>query len=678
MPARLASAPSFRADRQALGHPVGRGRIFLAEKPSLAEAIAQALGKLSRARPERGPVAWTVGDDRIAWLFGHMFELAPPEAYDRTLARWSLDTLPIRVGNDTWKRTAQPDRAKHLDALRRLLTARRGPIVHCGDAGREGQLLVDEVLEEFGIDPFGPDVLRLWVRSLAEADLVAALRALEPNRNRRGLSVAARTRQRADWLHGLNYTRLFTLLSGNRGTISVGRVQTPTLKLVVDRDKERETFVPVDHFRLRLRLRKDGHVFDALWQPAETTPGLDPEGRLLDRSAAETLRRRLLDGPRTARVAAFEEKSRTDKPPLPYNLSTLQAACSARFRLTAKETLDVAQSLYETHRVATYPRTDSRHLPLALHRDEAPTILRNLSASDPFRDIAAALDPARRSPAWDDGKVSDHHAIVPTTAATPTAIRRLPEREARVFDLVARSFLMQFLPDRRVLLRTALLEAQGERFEAQGRLVVEPGWQLLQGTADEDGDGKTNGPPQLTPGETLDILDAAVEALRTEPPPPFTDGTLIKAMAGVHRFVADPDIRRRLKETDGIGTEATRADILETLLRRGYVRRDGGTALRATPLGRGLIETIPPELAEPGLTALWEAELRRIEEGTADDREFLSALMRDIDRRVAALRRTSIALPVPADGRRIAERPGKRTKPAPRRQAALGQTRDRR
>jgi len=626
-------------------------RLFVAEKPSLAEAVAGACGRAARRAPTRHKAWWEIGRDRVTWLYGHMFDLAEPEVYEPRLARWSLDALPVAAPR-RWRRVPHADKRAHLAVVTDLIRKARW-IVHCGDAGREGQLLVDEVLEEAGIDPFSPHVLRLWVRSMVEADLDAALAALEPNARRRSLSLAAWTRRRADWLHGLNHTRLFTLLHrerlGGGEVLSIGRVQTPTLRLVVERDHERENFVPTDHFRLRVRFAHPKGEFWALWQPPEGTPELDGEGRLLTRAPAEAARARILgNGREPATVVSCKEERRTLPPPPPFSLSALQTACARTFRMTAKEVLDTAQALYETHRLATYPRTDSRHLPRSLLRDEARGILSSLLRLRDFQGMAALIRAERVSAAWDDTKVGDHHAIIPTRAATPERVAALPEREARVFRLIARSFIAQFLPDGVRLLRTARIVRGDDGFAASGEQILEPGWTVLH-RGEREAEGEEAGEeagivPPMTRGDVVRPLAGVVDALRTAPPPAHTDGTLIAAMTRAHLQVRDPELRRRLREVDGIGTEATRAEVIETLLRRGLVERRGRTAMVSTARGRRLLELLPADLADPGLTALWEGQLRRIEEGTLSDQAFLAALEESIRRRVEALR-TSVPAP---------------------------------
>lgn len=383
--------------------------------------------------------------------------------------------------------------------------------------------------------------------------------------------------------------------------------------------------------KAKVRFRHANGEFWAVWRPPEGAPFLDPEGRVLDRAVVERVVA-AAKGAGRGMISAWSEERKTERPPLPFSLSALQSACASAFRMTAKEVLETAQALYETYRVATYPRTDSRHLPTALYRDEAPSILANLTAIDEWRHAARLVDKERKSLAWNDSKVSDHHAIIPTREATPERIASLPPREAQVFRLIARSFLEQFLPDHVYLARKADVALAGEIFAAAGRQVIEPGWRALRGDARpeaEDGqaDEEALGTlPSMGKGDPVQPVDGTVEALRTQPPPAFTDGTLIKAMTSVHAYVRDPELKRRLREADGIGTEATRAEIIETLLKRSFLSRQGKTTLVSTPLGRSVVDAIPRDLCDPGMTALWEGHLRRIEEGGAVGKELLGCL----------------------------------------------------
>jgi len=280
-------------------------------------------------------------------------------------------------------------------------------------------------------------------------------------------------------------------------------------------------------------------------------------------------------------------------------------------------------------------------LPLALWRDEASQILKNILDCPEIKPCSDKAEPSRKSPAWDDSKVSDHHAIIPTREATPEKIASLPPREAQVFSLIARSFVMQFLPDHVFLARKAVVGVGSHRFAATGRSVLEAGWTMLRRgaqDAQEEGEDSSTGNvlPAMANGDPVQILDGTVDALKTEPPPAYTDGTLIRAMAKVHTLVKDPELKKRLRETDGIGTEATRAEIIETLLKRGFLKRQGKTTLLSTELGRAVVDAVPNDLADPGMTALWEGQLRRIEEGGLSDQDFLRALQASIAKRVEA------------------------------------------
>lgn len=613
--------------------------LFVAEKPSLAEAIARAHASQVGATAAKSDGYWAVGNDKVTWLRGHFYELAKPEEYDDRLKRWSLDDLPIIP--ERWKLVPRGEAGvrQQLGTVRRLLkeaSAGAGIIVNAGDAAREGQLLVDEVLQEAGVDPFSPAVKRLWVKSMADKDMAEALRAIFPNADKQNLFKSAVCRQRADWAHGMNMSRLFTILArkgGSDALITVGRVQTPTLKLVVDRDREIENFKPVDHFIPKIKFQHAGGTFEAAWVVPADHPGLDPEGYLIDKKAAEVVAAKV-DG-RTGAVDAFASQPKSKAPPLPFNLSALQKLCSARFGLTAQETLDVAQSLYEKHKVATYPRSDSQYLPTAILTDEAPQIMKAIAGTEELGRHAQAADMRLRSPAWNDEKVSDHHGIIPTAEFTPAKLNAMSEVERKVFLAIARSFVAQFYPDRTWDAQSVQVSCEGEKFKANGTVEKEPGWTVLYDKDDEEDDEeKSAGLPKMARGDPVKAVGSRVEAKRTQPPKRFTDGTLIDAMTQIHRFVRDPEVKKKLKESSGIGTQATRAAIIENLLYRKFFRREKKKFILSTPVGRDIIDALPQEIADPGLTALWEDALGRVELGEVSIEKFMEAQTRSIAKRI--------------------------------------------
>ncbi|MCE9663436.1 DNA topoisomerase III [Halomonas sp. M5N1S17] len=593
-------------------------RLIIAEKPSLARAIADALP--GSARREEG--ALHAGDTVVTWCLGHLLEQAPPDAYDPAYKQWRLDHLPILP--ERWKLAPRPKARGQLAVIRRLLKGAR-EVVHAGDPDREGQLLVQEVIEHLGWK--GP-VSRLLVSDLNRPAVARSLARLEDNSRYHALYRAAESRARADWLYGINLTRAWTLTgrqAGHEGVLSVGRVQTPVLGLVVRRDAEIRDFVPYPFHVLWVDLAVSGGQLRAWWQPAETHR-LDEQGRLLERPPAEALDARLPDA--EGRLASLDARQKRQAAPLPYSLSALQVDAARRFGLSAKGVLDICQRLYERHKLITYPRSDCRYLPED-HLAQARRTLESACHSDAtLQQWLAGADFTLRSKAWNDKKVGAHHALAPT--GKPADLGRLEKAEADVFRLIARNVLAQFYPaleTREVKAEFVILD---ERFRASGQVLLQPGWKPLFTTRDE-----APPLPPLSEGEACRVTDCAVEDRETRPPEPFTDASLIKAMMNIARYVDDPAVRRTLREHDGLGTEATRAGIIETLLERGYLVRCN-KALRATRLGSGLIASLPEAASRPERTALWEQRLGAIAEQDADPAPFMASLIADLQALLAS------------------------------------------
>ena len=605
-------------------------RLFIAEKPSLGRAIAQYLP--APGSPVGRPATHiAAGQDVVTWCFGHLLEMAEPEAYGPEYKRWAFDSLPILPAQ--WKLEPRKDAAAQIKAIRGLLKG-CDEVVHAGDPDREGQLLVDELLEWLGNRK---PVRRIWLAALDEASVRKALADLRDNRDYARLKTAAELRQRGDWLVGMNLTRAYTLAGrgqGDTGVLSVGRVQTPTLALVVNRCLAAEQFVPKDFYTVAAAIILPQGAFTACWKPGDGVP-VDEEGRVVDRRHAEAARAKAEGRP--AQVASYEAKEREQAPPLPYSLSGLQQAANKLYGLGAQAVLDTAQALYEA-KAATYPRTDCPHLPESQWAD-ARRVMAGLPAE--YAALAAQADLARRSKAYDDKKITAHHAIVPT--GQPPG--NLDARQRQVYDLVVRAYLAQFFPPSRQRDVRVVLDLAGEVFEAAGTTPLEPGWKAVYSgqagqangggaeaeNGEEDrgaGDGQANSAnpgqtlPQAKPGDTGVCQKADVVAKKTTPPARFTEGALIAAMTGIHRLVDDPDLKKRLKETDGIGTEATRAGIIETLKKRGFIA-EKGRKLHDTPAGRALVQALPEQIKSPGLTGLFEQLLKGVEEGAVSPERFM-------------------------------------------------------
>ncbi|WP_241492869.1 DNA topoisomerase, partial [Pseudomonas endophytica] len=381
-------------------------RLFLCEKPSQAKDIAAVLGA-----SRRGDGCWVGPNATVTWCIGHLLETAPPDAYDERYKRWVLADLPIIP--DKWKMRVKPKTASQFKAVKRLL-GEASELVIATDADREGEMIARELVEHCR---YRGSIQRLWLSALDDASIRKALAALKPGSETFNLYHSALGRSRADWLIGMNMSRLFTLLgrqSGYQGVLPVGRVQTPTLRLVVDRDRSISDFVPIAYWAIDVQLNHNQHLFTAQWRADPQT--CDDQDRCLNQAHAQQAAAAIQQAGH-ARVNKLHTERMREVAPLPFDLGTLQEVCSKKLGLGAQETLDVAQALYETYKVVTYPRSDCGYLPLSQH-SEAASILAALRQADPsLAPLAEYLEPKRRSRAWNDAKVSAHHGIIPTAAA---------------------------------------------------------------------------------------------------------------------------------------------------------------------------------------------------------------------------------------------------------------------
>ncbi|MCP4446425.1 MAG: DNA topoisomerase III [Myxococcales bacterium] len=606
------------------------GRVYIAEKPSLARAIAAVLPEPHR----RCDGYISVGNgDVVTWCIGHLLEQVPPDAYDARYKRWNIEDLPIVPSK--WRLAPRSSARKQLAVLRKLLAQAPG-VVHAGDPDREGQLLVDEVIDYLGY-PIAKrrEIERLLISDLNPAAVRRALGSLKANRDYAPLSVSALARSRADWLYGMNMSRAYTLLgqrAGYDGVLSVGRVQTPVLGLVVRRDEEIENFVSKPYYLVDALIPHEGNDIRGRWQPSEACKSFqDEEGRVLHRPLAENVCARIKGQP--ANITESEHKDIRQSAPLPYSLSALQIDCSKRYGMTAANVLSACQGLYEKHKAITYPRSDCRHLPQE-HHSEAPEVIRAIATTAPaLANAAGGSNTALCSKAWDDGKVSAHHAIIPTPSGASGA--RFSDSERKVYELIARQYLMQFYPQAVYALGKLVFEIAGGTFVAKGRMLKEAGWRALLGGSQAPDKEKGDLVPSLPKGTTLICREGKTLDKKTEPPKAFTEATLLQAMTGIARFVADAALRKILKETDGLGTEATRSGIIENLVTKVLLRRDGKN-MHATPAGRGLIHALPESAAFPDMTAHWERKLCDIAESKDTYQLFMQALESDVAKLMAS------------------------------------------
>lgn len=595
-------------------------RLFIAEKPSLGRAIADVLPKPHR----RGEGYIACGDDQVVtWCVGHLLEQAQPDSYDSRYARWSLADLPIIP--EKWRLQPRPAVARQLKVIEGLLK-KASEIVHAGDPDREGQLLVDEVLDYLQLPAAKRDkVQRCLINDLNPQAVERAVSRMRENREFIPLCVSALARARADWLYGINMTRAWTLLGRNAGydgVLSVGRVQTPVLGLVVRRDEEIENFIPKDYFEVKAHIvTPEQERFTAAWIPSEACePWQDEEGRLLHRPLADHVVGRI--NGKLAKVTGYNDKRENETAPLPFSLSSLQIEAAKRYGLSAQTVLDTCQRLYETHKLITYPRSDCRYLPEE-HYAGRHAVLKAISVHQSTLTLPGDFNPQQKNRCWDDKKVDAHHAIIPTARSSAV---NLTENEARIYELIARQYLMQFCPD--AIFRKCVidLDIAGGKFVAKARFLAEAGWRALSGNKERDEENEGTPLPVVAKGDELLCERGEVLEKQTQPPRHFTDATLLSAMTGIARFVQDKALKKVLRATDGLGTEATRAGIIELLFRRTFLVKKG-RYIHASEAGRALIHSLPEMAARPDMTAHWEATLTRISEKACRYDDFMQPLV---------------------------------------------------
>jgi len=587
--------------------------LVLAEKPSVGKDLARVLGcKAGGKGYMEGPA------HVVTWALGHLVELAEPGDYEPAWKEWRLESLPM---------LPEKMRLKVMRATRQQFTTvqhlfKRGDIgelIVATDAGREGELVARWI---WLLGGWKGHVKRLWISSQTDAAIKAGFAALKSSREYDNLYHAAQSRAEADWLIGLNVTRALTCQFDAR--LNAGRVQTPTLRILVDREREIQHFTPVPYWRIRLDLGD----FVAAWRDAHVNM------RIANHEKAEAIAARLRGAQAT--VTGVESKPKTEAPPLPYDLTELQRDANRRYGFSASHTLSLTQALYERHKLVTYPRTDSR----CITQDMVPTLPARLEAvaagtlggwARPL--LGKPLNPGK--PLVNDAGVSDHHALLPTEIRPRMADLSTDER--RVYELIALRMLAALYPPCRAEQVTVTLDAAGESFVARGRLVREQGWRALpSGPATSDDDEPGDEPPEqtlraLNKGERLNVKNVRLEQMQTKPPSRYTEATLLSMMESPGRLLSDAALRASVNE-GGLGTPATRAEIIEKLVSGDYVEREG-RSLIPTPKAFELMELAPEQLQSPALTARWEMRLAAIAKGRERREDFI----RDIRDSAAAL-----------------------------------------
>lgn len=614
-------------------------RLFIAEKPSMAREISKCLPENKNIQKRNG--YFIQGDDVVTWVVGHVLHQAEPGDYDDKYIRWRPQDLPI-VPTE-WKLLVTDSSRQQFETVKELI-GKADIIVNAGDPDREGQLLVDEVLYFVGNTK---PVQRILLNALDEKSVKSALGDLRDNKDFHNLYQSALARARADWLIGMNLSRAYTLserYKGNKVTLPIGRVKTPTLALVVRRERELADFKPVDYFTVKILYTHENGTFWATWQPKDEQKGLDPDGRLINKDVAKSLVQGLSASP-SGIIKSVTKSKKKDPQRLPLSLSSLQVLAGKAYSYDPQTVLDTAQKLYEK-KLTTYPRSDCEYLPPNQYGDRI-AILSNLAQSgdEKLSAWAQGANQGIKSRAWNEKKITAHHAIIPTTVACN--VNSLSQAERNIYFLISQAYIAQFYGEHVYEQTKIIVDQCEEEFVANGRVVIEEGWKSLykrqKSKVNSEGDepdltddrGAESGPkkdaieeadhlPAVKKNDAVEYTDSSIEAKQTKPPSRFTPSTLLQAMKEIHKFVKNEELKKQLKAVSGIGTEATRANIIDELISRGFMKTSGKKqVLSPTDTGYLLVDALPDELLYPDETAIWEERLALMSEGEDTLESFL-------------------------------------------------------
>jgi len=609
--------------------------LVIAEKPSVSRDIAGVLGCRLRRN------GYLEGDKHIVtWAVGHLATLKMPEEYDPAYKRWKMKDLPIIPEKMLLKPVEKTK--EQYEVVKKLMNSGEVSEIICAtDAGREGELIFRYIYSLAGcLKP----VKRLWINSLTDSALRAGFAKLKPGQSYDNLYYAARCRSEADWLVGLNATRAFSVQHGTM--LSVGRVQTPTLAILVCREKEIQNFVPKDFWEVWAEYREG---FWGKWQG-------EGAGRTYDKARAEEVQKKV-EG-KTGVVKDLKQEEKKERPPLLYDLTELQRDGNKIYNFSAQYVLDLAQRLYEK-KLITYPRTNSRFLSSDIDTQE---IVAKLHGYERYTDLIKKEARNIQARNIDDSKVTDHHAVIPTGESRMTA-----GDEAKVFDLVVRRFLAGFFPDHLYMVTTITAEIKGEIFISKGKVVRQQGWKELYATflpataedkkkkgrskkQEEEKEEEEQALPDMDRGAQLTVQDVKLKKKRTKPPARYTEAGILSAMENAGKMVEDEELRERMKE-NGLGTPATRAAIIERLLTVGYIERKG-KSLVPTAKGMALLEIMPEKLKSPELTGEWEKKLYDIERGKLEPKQYIDEI-KSYTKEIVHLAGNSKSNTIAGEGRKI-------------------------
>ena len=588
--------------------------LVLAEKPSVARDIARVLGA------KRSADGFIEGDKYvITWALGHLVTLADPDAYDEKYKAWRLEDLPMLP--EKMKLVVIKQTSKQYRTVSKLMgRADIDRLIIATDAGREGELVARWIMMKAH---FKKPAFRLWISSQTDRAIKEGFAKLKPAKEYDNLYFSAQARAEADWLVGLNVTRALTCRFNAQ--LSAGRVQTPTLALIVQREEEILAFKPKDYFTLQALFKG----FSATFRDSKNNT------RFSDRAFVEGIQKSLAG--KSAVVSKLEKAAKKQAPPAAYDLTELQRDANKKFGYSAKQTLSIMQSLYERHKVLTYPRTDSRYIT----DDIVATIPERLRAvaQGPYQKAAMTLyrKPLSTKYIVNNAKVTDHHAIIPTEQ--PANFSKLTFDERNIYDLVVKRFLAVLSEPCEYDEVKVTLDIGSKSFYAKGKVIKKDGWREVYGSAtdeeDEDAEIKSQKLPELKQGMTLPVLNTKIVTGKTRPPARYTEATLLSAMENPSKQIADKKLKAIIETTSGLGTPATRADIIEKLFDNFSIERVG-KEIHPTAKGKQLIRIVPPDLKSAELTAQWEQQLQNISKGTGSMKKFIGE-MRDYSTKLVSM-----------------------------------------
>ena len=621
--------------------------VVVAEKPSVGRDIARVLGCRT------GGDGCLIGDQYIVtWAVGHLVTLVEPNELDPKYEKWSFATLPILP--ETIPLKVISTTKDQFSKVKKLINDQETDSLICAtDAGREGELIFRYIYEKAGCKkPFQ----RLWISSMTDEAITEGFRDIRPGADYDGLYESARCRSKADWLVGMNASRAFTLKYNT--LLSIGRVQTPTLAILVKRRKEIENFKPEGFCTLTADFGDYSGVY--------FSDKLDPDTHLKEKQDAEQIAAEVKG--KTGTVIQAETVRKKDLPPQLYDLTSLQRDANRMLGFTADKTLKTAQSLYEKHKALTYPRTDSRFLP----PDMIPRVVQTMKLlPESYQKLVPGALPDGKLPVSkrtiDKTKVTDHHAIIPTAKRADPS--KFSEDERKLYDMVARRLLAAFYPACDYDATKIITRVEEHQFRTTGKVIVNNGWHDVPPLENppkqkkktvEEGESENPLPP-LQEGDTRTVAGTRIKEDKTKPPAPHTDASLLAAMETAGKELDDEELVRQMKGS-GIGTPATRAAIIERLLKVGYAQRKGKT-LNATDKGVMLIDVVPGELSSPELTGRWELALHDITDGEQDPQRFMDGIARMSSFLVDYARNSAAAVTFPAEERRKGKTGGKRSAP---------------